>query len=365
MMVQEVRLRPYSLLLAQAVVSARVKMARRAGCLLWLRDADGLWGVGDAAAWPGFGIGEPQLTATLAALPTALAGLPLEALLPRPGRALPPLPLHLAAWPSEVVFALECAAVDLWSQRHAGGLAALWGVPPVASVWTHALVATAFAAQRAVAAGHRALKVKIGAQRVDEEILRIGAMRSAVGPTIALRCDANGAWDRGRAVQVARHLAAFSPAWLEQPVAAADIAGLAAVRREGGVKVAADEAVTGPAALTALLEAEAVDVVVLKPMYVGGLLAAREMAQQAAAAGVAVMVTHALESAVGRMAARHLAGALAGGCGGDPAAEVVHGLGDCMLQDVGQPQVCGASSPACAIAPGAHWGLQMAAGFAA
>ena len=108
---------------------------------------------------------------------------------------------------------------------------------------------------------------------------------------------------------MAQRLAPLDIAWLEQPVAAADVDGLRRVRREGGVVVAADEAVTGAEAIPAL--ASAADVVVLKLVQVGGL--SPPLCDTAAAArrhGLRVTVTTGLDTSLATVAALHLAAAL-------------------------------------------------------
>src|SRR5581483_9198939 len=128
--------------------------------------------------------------------------------------------------------------------------------------------------------GYACAKVKVGPD-ADAAVACVAAARAAL-PHVALRADANGCWDVATAVRVARRLQPFGLEWLEQPVAPADITGMACVRRRGGVAVAADEVVTGPEAVRALAAADAADAVVLKLVQVGGLARARATAQAAA-----------------------------------------------------------------------------------
>ena len=55
------------------------------------------------------------------------------------------------------------------------------------------------------------------------------------------------------------------------------------------------------------MDADALDVAVIKPMFVGGVSSAQQMVQAAEARGVRVMITCALESRIGRIATAHLA----------------------------------------------------------
>jgi L-alanine-DL-glutamate epimerase-like enolase superfamily enzyme len=80
------------------------------------------------------------------------------------------------------------------------------------------------------------------------------------------------------------------------------------------VAIAADESVRNLHQLEEVLRRDAADVVVLKPMLVGGPIMALEMARVCGQHGTPVLVTHALESDVGRAGSVHVAAALAGVC---------------------------------------------------
>ena len=169
------------------------------------------------------------------------------------------------------------------------------------------------AAQAAVAreSGFPCVKLKVGAARsVEEERRRVAAVREALGPVIRLRIDANGAWGVEQAIRTIRELEGYALEMVEQPVAAGDLAGLARVRAAAGVPIAADEDVTDVKAAERVLEAGAADVLVVKPMVVGGLRPGRRVIELAARAGAGAVVTTALEAGVGVAAALHLAATL-------------------------------------------------------
>ena len=96
---------------------------------------------------------------------------------------------------------------------------------------------------------------------------------------------------------------------LEQPLGRDAFDAHAVLRRELGGRraLALDESLYEPGGLRRIIAAEAADEVVVKPMFCGGLLAARVLVKRASAAGLAVSITHALESLVGRLGALHLA----------------------------------------------------------
>lgn len=77
-------------------------------------------------------------------------------------------------------------------------------------------------------------------------------------------------------------------AWLEDPLLPEDAAGGARIRRESGLAVSVGDEVTDPAVLRALVEHEAVDVLRLDVVAIGGVTPARELIAWAGERGVPV-----------------------------------------------------------------------------
>lgn len=172
-----------------------------------------------------------------------------------------------------------------------------WPAPVRSEVVVNALVATVAEAVEAVAAGYTCLKVK-GAESVP-------AIRDAVGPHVALRVDANGAWDVDTAVTTIRRLGRYDVELVEQPVATLE--GLAAVRRQVDTPIAADECVRSRDDARRLARLGAADVIVLKVQPLGGVAAALDIAE---AAAVPPIVSSMMETSVGLAAGLALAAAL-------------------------------------------------------
>ena len=176
--------------------------------------------------------------------------------------------------------------------------------------------ASAEAARQAVEAGFTTLKLKGGAERETDVLAdRVRAVRAAVGPDIRLRLDVNGAWDLETATERLEAVARFALEYVEQPLAGDDPADLAELRRRVRVPLAADETVTSLRAARALLDADAVDVLVVKPVRVGGHVVAAEIAELAAGRGVPVVISTLFETGVGIAAGLAIAAALPGVAG--------------------------------------------------
>jgi O-succinylbenzoate synthase len=153
--------------------------------------------------------------------------------------------------------------------------------------------------------GFPAVKVKVGRTdpRVDLEL--VAAVRDAVSPAVALRVDANGAWDLDTAEVMIGRLARFDLELVEQPVAALD--DLARLRRRVDVPLAADECVRSVDDARCLATLQSADVVVLKVQPLGGVRTALQVAETA---GVPALVTSMRETSVGIAAGLALAAAL-------------------------------------------------------
>jgi o-succinylbenzoate synthase len=318
MSVRRVLIQSYSTPLDPPWPSAEGPVHRREGSILILEDDDGRVGLGETAPWPGFGL--ETHASSVAALRLAarrLVGLPVDAYLAAAGDLLGLAPV--AASPC-ARHAIDLALHDLAAQRAGVSIARLLGGESARTeVTVNATIPrvpareTAEAARQFAEAGFGTLKLKVGGVPLDEDVARLRAVREAVGPSLHLRIDANQAWSEGDALASLAAFREFDLEYCEQPVAADEIDSMARVRAAGGVRIAADESVRDAAKVKRILAAGAADVLVLKPMALGGLHAARSIAAAAAKAGVPVVVTSLLEGPIGRTGALHLAASLGPG----------------------------------------------------
>jgi L-alanine-DL-glutamate epimerase-like enolase superfamily enzyme len=103
----------------------------------------------------------------------------------------------------------------------------------------------------------------------------------------------------------------FRPRWLEEPVwPPEDYAGLARVRNEGGIPLAAGENAATLHQFQHLFKAQAVDIVQPSPIKMGGVSVLREVFALAAAHDVTV-VPHTFYDGPGLLAGLHVVAALA------------------------------------------------------
>lgn len=291
----------FSLPLARPLETAVGTIERREGFLVRLGDDP--VGIGEATPLPGW-------TETVEDCRTALEEAIESAAELRDPDDLP----ELAATPA-ARHALELAVLDRQARtdavplyRYLGGPRRVSTLPVNATIGDADVETTVGAARDAVRQGFRTIKVKVGARPVDEDVERLAAVREAVGGRVELRADANGAWTPAQAATAIEKLGWIGVTLVEQPVDPTDLAAAADLRRQGS-EIALDEALTVHA-VDEVIEAGAADWLVLKPMVLGGVGRAADIAAQARNAGIGVYVTTTIDAAVARTAAVHLAAAL-------------------------------------------------------
>ena len=309
--------RPFSLSLARPLETAAGPIDHREGFLVSVAadvagrvDRGDVVGTGEATPLPGWtedvGTCREELEAALARLRDCSlddAVEEREAVLP--DHDVAPAARH----------GLDLALVDLEARREdvplykrLGAVDRIDSVPVNAVIGAEARKETVAAAEAAVAAGFECLKLKVGSSPVEDDVERVMAVREAVGPDVTLRADANGAWSRGQARRAFDELWAADVEYVEQPLPPDDLEGAAALRG-GPVGVAADETLARYSPVT-VLESGAADVLIVKPMVLGGTSRARAVASVARGADVDAVVTTTLDGVVARVGAVHLAASL-------------------------------------------------------
>jgi L-alanine-DL-glutamate epimerase-like enolase superfamily enzyme len=213
--------------------------------------------------------------------------------------------------------ALEMALWDIYGKSLGLPVYRLLGGPvreQVAIKWSISGMEPAQSAEIArwaVEQGFPAMKVKVGLDP-SADIERVRAVRKAAGPKIRLGMDANGGWPVRTALDLIPRLLDQNLFFVEQPVPAWDIEGMAQVRRRISLPVIADESVYTTHDAAALVRAHAADVLSVYIGKAGGISNARKVVAVAESAGVACTIGSNLEMGVGSAAMIHLAMATRG-----------------------------------------------------
>lgn len=166
-------------------------------------------------------------------------------------------------------------------------------------------------AKWAVAQGFQAMKVKVGLEP-DGDVVRVKAVREAIGPNIKLGVDANGGWTAETAIKTVKRLEEFGIYFVEQPVSPEDPTQLAEVKRRIRLPVVADESIYTLQDAKTLALLDAAQVFSIYVGKAGGIGPAKKIAEFAESAGLKCTLGSNLELGVGSAAMLHLATAARG-----------------------------------------------------
>lgn len=295
----------FSLELNEPLETAHGPIPAREGFLVGIDSDNEIHGIGEATPLPGW-------TESVAACQTAVETVAKTGEMSTVDPKATPAAAH----------AVECATMDAQGQRDGHPLAALLRrsafpernqsvpthVPLNATIGDGSVVDTVEQATTAVTAGYDCLKLKVGSRPLEDDLNRVRAVREAVGNSVTIRVDVNGGWDVETAIEAIESLAPLDIAYVEQPLAAERLPAHKQLRNRG-VGIAVDESVATHS-VESVIETAAADVVVVKPMAVGGPQRATKAAAAASEAGIEPVVTTTIDAVVARTAAVHVAAAI-------------------------------------------------------
>jgi L-alanine-DL-glutamate epimerase-like enolase superfamily enzyme len=182
------------------------------------------------------------------------------------------------------ITSLALAAVDtaLWDLRGKATGQPLWlmagghrqSVPAYDTEggWLHlAPHEVAANARRAVESGFGGVKIKVGKPQPSQDLERLQAVRSAVGPGVNLMVDANQAWTYPEARRRARLFEEVDLFWLEEPLPAEDIDGHTQLATSTSVPVAVGESLYSLSHFREYLQRGAAGIVQPDVARIGGI----------------------------------------------------------------------------------------------
>lgn len=140
-----------------------------------------------------------------------------------------------------------------------------------------------------VAAGFKAVKIKVGRFSPRDEEARVRAAREAIGPDIDLMLDANNAWaDLPTALSYVRRFEPYSPYFIEEPFSPDDIDNHARLTRSTSLMVATGEIEAGRWRFKELLDKGGAQILQTDAAVCGGITEWRRIASLAEAYGVTI-----------------------------------------------------------------------------
>jgi L-alanine-DL-glutamate epimerase-like enolase superfamily enzyme len=224
------------------------------------------------------------------------------------------LNLHIFGRSGAIMFGISAIDIALWDilgKATGQPVHRLLGGTAVSELTCYASLVRYTDPQLVVANVNRALAD--GFSRVKLHEITVDAVREArkaAGDNVEITLDVNCPWTVREALDMSAKLRPFNLRWLEEPIWPPEsFDGLARLRSEAGIPIAAGENVSTLAEFQQMLSAGAVDFVQPSPAKMGGISELRKVFSLAAANATVVMV-HSFYDGPGLLSSVHASAAL-------------------------------------------------------
>lgn len=146
--------------------------------------------------------------------------------------------------------------------------------------------------------GFSTIKIKIGRKEFNEDLQIIESIQNIYSGKLKLRCDVNGVWTEGEAIQNINSLNNFNLEYIEEPCSG--ISSNLNLTEISKNPIAIDESVPSTVVLKKLIEDNCFKFIVVKPMIVGSIFEILKLIKLAEEKNVNLIFSSAFESEVGR-----------------------------------------------------------------
>ncbi len=275
--------------------------SHREGLIVKLTADDASYGYGEISPLPGF---SPETSKDAAGQLTKVKDQLLRAELPRHPENLGG---DMERWlGSSHLFAsvrcgLEMALLNLTAFKKNLSVSQLLSKSQCSSVPVAGLLAGSDEdvlneAQSMVDQSFKAVKLKVGKSKIQEDILIIKKVGEVVSDKALLRLDANRQWDINQAVELGNEIGCAAVEYIEEPFN--DLTKLEEFLMKTTIPVALDESLL-KMKIQDVNALPGVDVLILKPTMLGGIEKTWQWIQQAQRLAIRTIVSSSFESGVG------------------------------------------------------------------
>ncbi len=294
------------------LITARGIFNRRKGIVIYAKTDDGFSGIGEIAPLHGFSRESlPQARRSAEHIAKCLGDREVPEHPEALAKVIGYLEDELNAPPS-VLFGFEMLLGDLAGKKADLSLSNWFGGNALSDVAVNAILTgspedinTQLVAKRAK--GFQVFKIKIDAGGIKPALDKIKAVRNAVGDEVMIRLDLNRGLDFEEAVGLLNQTKELGIEYVEEPLKEPTTQDLVALREKTGLQIALDETVADTEKFYNLLNSKACDVIVVKPMVLGGISKSIKLCEVSAAQGLKMVITSTLESGIGVAACLHVA----------------------------------------------------------
>ena len=125
--------------------------------------------------------------------------------------------------------------------------------------------------------GFKAMKLRLGSARWQDDVARVEAVRDAIGPDISLMVDANQGLTPSNAIRLGRALERFDLVWFEEPLPTWNDEGYAELARALDTPIASGETEYTRYGIRRLVDKQAADILMPDLQRMGGYTEMRKV----------------------------------------------------------------------------------------
>ena len=287
---------PYNIPFVTPLQTAGNTYTHREGVWLQLKSGE-LTGVGEAAPLEGFNLETlKEVHYALEGFHQAVDGEDFEI-----DELFSLIEVHTEDTPS-ARFALESAVYDMLSKDAGVPLCKYLNSNAKPEIAVNGLVGLHLPVD-----GFKVMKVKVGFRNLFNEIENMETLTQFFGDDIQFRLDANGAFDLPQAIRFCKEMEKFNIDYIEQPLPKNALEDLSELRYHTAIPIAVDESLTNFQSAEKIIEEQAADVFIIKPMISGGFTGCKKIINLVRTENIRTVITSSLETAIGRTVCLHLA----------------------------------------------------------
>jgi o-succinylbenzoate synthase len=201
-----------------------------------------------------------------------------------------------------VRFSLETAIYDLLAKEAELPLAKYCNLGAKTEISVNGMAGVHFPGD-----GFSAIKVKVGFRNLFDEIENMEYLTESFGNEVRFRLDANGVFDLPQAIRFCKKMEKFNIDYIEQPLPANHLEDLAELSYHTDIPIALDESLTDFISAEKIIDEQAAQVFIIKPMVSGGFTECEKIIDLAKAENIRTVITSSIETSIGRIACLHLA----------------------------------------------------------
>jgi len=151
------------------------------------------------------------------------------------------------------------------------------------------------------------MKIKLGYNNIYDDIENMEKISSLYDVDTQFRIDVNGQLDLTKAIRFCKSMEKFNIEYIEQPLPKDELEDLSELRMHTDIPIAVDESLDSIKSAKKIIDSQAADVFVVKPMIIGDYNIISDIINLAHHNDIKCIITNMLDGAINRMACIHIA----------------------------------------------------------